>query len=690
MLNWHEVLKDERRSAQPGDPFAQPPRYNWCVYYQGIYYQNNPLADGESIPERRAKALDYALKNLPLTLPEYQQFFGGAETFRSAALLSGITHDEYENAENAFYSQSGIRFFTIGHDHAIPDYNTLMDKGLGDFIRRASRQTKLVPGPEINAMLIALKAIRDFAVRTAAFWRSRRPETADHLEWISENPPRNIIEALQLMWLIFVVFESENRHHNALGRMDQYLYRAWRSGNTGRAETLEAICQIFAKVEGFHEVTNICIGGVTPEGNDAANELSLLILEATGMVHSASTNLSARLHKYSTDEFLGACVKLIRTGIGFPAVFNDSINIPMLEKLGIPTAAARDYALVGCVECVIPGRQVAWSDGRFNMPSMFTLAMEQLEECADFDALWDKFSQNMKHGIAQYHEQYNELLSKYPANQYSDPLLSALTGDCIQRAKDINDGGARFMRLHGIGMIGLATLVDSFAAVKKLVFEQKRISAAELVTAIRKNFAGHEELRQTLLHCAPKYGNDDEVTNQLAAQIVNLCGTLCRDMRTIDGGFLQSCMASNTSNIPAGAETGATPDGRFATTPLSDAASPTGGRDRKGPTAFLNSVLTPDYEVQNCTVVNMRFLPEMFDCEGGCERMIVLLRKFIESGGHELQFNVTDNNQLREAMDHPDDYGDLIVRVSGFSAFFTKLNREVQQDIIQRTAHGKS
>ena len=442
------------------------------------------------------------------------------------------------------------------------------------------------------------------------------------------------------------------------------------------------------KVEGFHEVTNLCIGGVTPEGEDAVNELSFLALEATALVHSASTNLSARLHRKSPDRFLLACIDLIRTGIGFPAVFNDEVNIPMLTRLGIPLEAARDYALVGCVETFLPGRQPAWSDGRFNMPEIFSDTVLHLCEFDSYEAFRQAFADGMRKGLARYRDNYNRMLAEYPSDRFPDPLLSALTRDCIARGRDINGGGSEFCRLHGIGMMGLATLTDSLAAVKKLVFEEKRISAKRLVNALRNDFRDEEELRLTLLNCAPKYGNDDDYCDSIAADIVKLCGTLTESFRTRDGGYLQSCMASNIQNISAGKDVMATPDGRHAGTPLSDAASPGGGRDRNGPTAFVNSIVRPDYAVQNCTVVNMRFLPEMFDSEAGCRRMLALLRRFIEGKGQEMQFNVTNDAVLRKAVAEPEKYADLIVRVSGFSAFFTKLAPEVQQDILRRHAHG--
>lgn len=323
------------------------------------------------------------------------------------------------------------------------------------------------------------------------------------------------------------------------------------------------------------------------------------------------------------------------------------------------------------------------------VPECLLSTLENIESFASYDELFQAFSEAYKKQMQDHLQEYDQILQKWDPARFPDPLLSALTRSCIERGKDINAGGADFPRQHGVGMVGTATLADSLAAVKKLVFEEKKISGKELLDALHNNFEGAEVLRKTLINCAPKYGNDDPYVDSIFADIVKLCGETAQSLRTCDGGYFKSLMASNINNIPQGKALPATPDGRFAYTPLSDAASPTGGMDRNGPTAFMNSITTPDYSAQNCTVVNMRFLPEMFETEAGYERMLVLLKKFIAGDGHEIQFNVTNNQTLLDAIENPEQYGDLLVRVSGFSAFFTKLSPEVQQDIIRRNAHGK-
>lgn len=688
MRNWKTIFALERLTATPGDPFGQGQKYALGNYWQGKYRLENPMP---GVPEtiRRARSIQFMFEHLPLTLHPEQEFFGGAETFRCNTLPAEISETEYRAAVEAFSRCTGLRTFATGVSHTTVDYETLLSEGIGGFLRRAEEAESRFPSPDSKAMTIVLRALSDFCFRAAGHFRnSGRADAAARFEAIAVQPPETFEEGIQLVWLVFVLLEADgSRGHNALARIDQYLYRLYRKSRPSEEVALNELCHLWTKIEGLHEVTNLCIGGVRPDGSDAANELSFLMLKATGMVHSASTNLSARLHPNSGDEFLLACIDQIRTGIGFPAIFNDTNNIRMLTNLGIPLEAARDYALFGCVEPLIPGRQPAWSDGRFNLPECFLKTCAHLKEFHSFDDLMTAFRQEMRRDMANYAEACNRGLREQPPDRFPDPFLSALTRDCIGRGRDLNDGGAEFPRLHGVGMMGLGTLTDSLSAIRKLVYDERSVTPERLLAALGSNFSNDPELRLILLNRAPKYGNDYDYCDEIAGEIVSLCGRVCREFRTQDDGYFLSCMASNIQNIPAGATLGATPDGRLAGEPLSDAASPCAGRDVHGPTAFVNSIVRPDYSEQACTVVNMRFQPEMFRDEEGRGNLLAIIRRFLEGGGQEMQFNVTDNRQLEDAMKNPERYADLIVRVSGFSAFFTKLDPSVQRDIIRRTAH---
>lgn len=687
LKDFRQVYEREHATAPDGGPMSgRLTGYNLFLFYQGEYWKT---ADEEkAVCIRHAESIRYALENLPLDFPEDQMFFGGIELFFRSELPPAISLDDYqENVSLA--SEKCLRNFSAGWSHTAPDYSTLMKEGLGGFITRAKSAYKKFRTEESLAMLISLQAVSEFFLRAADFSQSKRPVEASILRKNAWQAPDSFAGAIQLMWGIFIILEAQKRGHNALARMDQYLYENFRNDSIDKTTALNMLCHLFCKIEGLHQITNICIGGMKPDGSDACNELSFLILEAADRVHSASTNLSARINRNTPERFLRACIKLISTGIGFPALMNDHVFMASLQKCGIPLEAARDYALFGCVEGNIPGRAPAWSDSRFNLAENFCTVLEKLEDFETYQELFDAFSDSVKAAFRLHIEQFNTNLLKYPVDKFPDPLLSALTGSCIDKGMDINAGGADFPRQHGVGIVGPATVCDSLAAVKKLVFEEKRICKKELLEALHNNFNGSEILRKTLINCAPKYGNDDPFVDKIFASIVKLCGETAENMRICDGGYFKSCMASNIQNISCGRTVPATPDGRFAWTALSDAASPTGGMDKNGPTAFMNSVTIPDYTAQNCTVVNMRFLPEMFSDEKGFDCMLALVKKFIISGGHEIQFNVTDNKTLQDAVKNPDKYGDLIVRVSGFSAFFTRLSPEVQQDIIRRNAHGR-
>lgn len=638
---------------------------------------------------RVARSRAHALANLPLHPGMVEAFWGGpAIAWEMPYAVTSLPRKGRDDAASQAAWQATVRGFSVGMNHTIPDYQTLVDKGLGDFIERAREGLRRDPSPFREALLIVLQAVSAYMRRAAAFCRANHPDCAARLDRVAWDRPMTFAEGVQLILTVHDLLLADNGGANALGRLDQVLLPLYLADDAGRADALDALCHLLVAVDRYQDITNIVIGGVDPAGANAENPLSGLILEAVDRVKSPSTNLSARLHDASTDAFLRGCVRLIGTGIGFPAVFNDHVNIPMLVGAGIPIEAARDYALVGCVETVVPGRQVPWSDGRLNMPGIFCALMRRLETFETYEALWEALADHLADALRAYRDKYEDELARHPPADYPLPLLSALTRDCLARGRDVNDGGAEFPRFHGIGMMGLATLADSLAVIQKLVFAEKRIAPRQLSDALDQNFEGAEALRQICLNHAPKYGNDDPFVDAIAADIVRLASHLTAGLTLQDGGRLFSCMASNVQNVSAGASTPATPDGRFAGTPLSDAASPAAGRDREGPTAFVNSIITADYTAQNCTVVNMRFAPSLFEGEAGVVRMTALLRRFVAGRGHEMQFNVTDNGVLERAMAHPEAYGDLIVRVSGFSDYFVNLAPEVQRDILQRSLHG--
>ncbi|NLG29177.1 MAG: hypothetical protein GX557_14800, partial [Chloroflexi bacterium] len=400
--------------------------------------------------------------------------------------------------------------------------------------------------------------------------------------------------------------------------------------------------------------------------------------------------------------YLEACCDLIKTGIGFPAVFNDEVLVPALVDLGVAPEDARDYACVGCIETYLPGQMPPWSDSRFNLLQCVDrtlrngvdgldgvrrgVATGAPQSHATFEAFMEAYRAQLRHMVAQHCATINARM-QVVAEQYTSPFLSALVNDCVARGLDVNAGGARYPELHGTAGMGLGSTADALAAIRWFIYDRRSLTWEQLLRALDANLAD-EALRQRLLHDAPKYGNDAPYVDDLAADVARTFARAVLEQRTPSDGRHVPLMAANVSNIAAGKELGATPDGRRALEPLSDAASPTFGRDRRGPTAVLSSLARVDYRpAVGGTVVNVKFSPDTLDGPEGTAVLRTLIETYFARGGMQLQFNVTGRETLEAARAHPAEYRDLVVRVSGFSALYVELSDEVQRDILARSEH---
>ncbi len=685
---WAALLARNRQANWKQKP------YDLGLYYRALAWRG---CGGELEPLARARVFKAVLDHLSVEMDD-GQIVGHCRSMTADRLPDGASDADYRSLVDE-HRRRGERDFWAGFDHTLADYATLLRIGIGGYRARVGESAARHADREAQVFLqaadLTLAAFSAWIARLARMARSAgRPDCADACAAIVERPPQHLREAIQLVWLTHLAFKSEGRCHMALGRLDQYLWPFyWRDVEQGlltREDALELLCCLWARLDEVGEVQNICIGGLTLDGQDATNELSYLCLEATRRVGSPHTNLSARFHDATPEAFYRACFEVIRTGIGFPAIFNDHVLLQGLDEIGIPPEVGRDYCMVGCIETMLPGRQPPWSDSRFNTPLCLLTALDRLagEPAPSFERLLSLFRNEMAEGIAAHAARINAHIAQFPADRFPDPFLSALTRCCIERGRDVHDGGAEFPRFHGICIMGLATLADSLAAVKKLVWEEQRLSCAELLAALRADFVGNERLRLMLERQSPKYGNDDSYVDDIAAQVVEWAAQECLKHRLPDGGRFVAAMAANVQNIAAGREVGATPDGRRAWTPLSDAASPYFGRDVNGPTAFLASVARPDYHlVLTGSVINMRFDPAHFADEQGAQRFLAFTRYFVNRRIPELQFNFTDSETLLAAQRDPAQYRNLVVRVSGFSARFVELEPDVQADILRRRAH---
>lgn len=555
--------------------------------------------------------------------------------------------------------------------------------------------------------------------------QNRRQELqriADVCEWISENPPRNFREALQATWFLFVLLQIEsNASSFSPGRFDQYmlpfLERDLDAGSLTLAEAQELLKHFWLKFNeivllrssssaryfaGFPIGFNIILGGQRPDGDDATNFLSYMCLRAQADIGLTQPNLSIRVHKDSPQEFLLAASSVISKGSGMPQVFNDEVIIPGQINRGITPEDALNYAVVGCVELSTPGKALGWSDASmFNLTRILELTIfggkdphtgqqigaetPPLEQMAAFDDLEAAYDRQLAHFVPLMVKGCN-IVDSIHAEILPSPLLSLVIDDCIERGLDVTAGGAHY-NFSGVQGVQVANVADSLIAVKHAIFEEQWLTADELLTILRRNYGEDETLRQRLIHRIPKYGNDNDKVDAFAEKWANRYSELVARHATIRGGVYQPGFYTVSAHVPMGANVGATPDGRLAGEPLADGGvSPTAGRDVHGPTAVLQSVSRMNLRLaSNGTLLNMKFLPSFFEGTRALEKFAMLLRGFCALEIPHVQFNVVAADTLRKAQAAPQDYRHLVVRVAGYSAYFTELDKDLQDEIIRRT-----
>ncbi len=695
----------------------------------GFYTRNTLLARGfrrytmeEFLDNDNVIARAYAIRSLFLDVPKHiyeNDLIAGsvrgliAESLPEDPVAGEISPSRADKIVKSF----GSRGFWAGYDHYAPNYAHFIPRGVPGILEdiRTSMQTHTEKDEQsfLRAAEISMTAFRDMILQYADLAeRQGNGDVAATCRAITERAPETFREALQLMWLCHVAFVYEGRYAMAIGRMDQFLYPFYEkdiaAGRLTEEEALALVsCTLYKIREAWYfggdDVVNVAIGGVKRDGSDAVNDLSYIILEAVRICDIPGPNLSARLHAGAPDKFLDECLKVVGSGLGYPAMMNDEINIPALARHGYSIEDARDYCMVGCIENFIPGKQPPWSDGRYNSPKYIELALnngacmlngEQLgpktgepDTITSMDQFMKVLEKQMHFGAMNYVTEFRNEGDRLNPKNYQQPFLSCFCDDCIGRAKDINCGGAIYPSVHGACCMGIGTMSDSLAAIEQVVFEEKKLTLTELRDILKANFEGYEEERQMLLD-VPKYGNDCDKTDKYAIWFVEYQNGLFEKYHTYDGGDFYTAIASNISNIYAGKEIAATPDGRKAYEPLSDAASPMHGMDHNGPTAVVNSCTKPDYRLVSCgTVLNQKYGPEMFTDPVKRAKLLAMIRTYFKKGGQEIQINSISRDVLIDAMENPDNYRNLVVRVSGFSAYYVLLAREVQEDILKRTEH---
>lgn len=623
--------------------------------------------------------------------------------------------------------------------HILPDVEGWLRLGICG-LREKIRQANASPTNNADlqnfydAALIALQAAQEFMRRYADAARRLSEENeeeqrqqelrriAEICEWLSEHPARDFRDALQAVWFLFVLLQIEsNASSFSPGRFDQYmlpyLEHDLESGKLTLDEAQTLLEHLWLKFNeivllrssssaryfaGFPIGFNIALGGQRQDGSDATNFLSYMCLRAQADLGLTQPNLSIRIHKHSPQEFLLAASEVISKGSGMPQVFNDEVIIPGQINRGIAPQDALNYAVVGCVELSTPGKALGWSDASmFNLTRILELTLfggkdphssrqiglvtPPLNQMASFEDLEAAYDKQLAHFVPLMVKGCN-IVDSIHAEMLSSPFLSLVIADCIERGLDVTAGGARY-NFSGVQGVQIANVVDSLAAVKQAVFDEQWLSAGELLDMLRQNFAGEETLRQRLIHRVPKYGNDDDRVDQFEQKWADRYSELVAQHPTRRGGVYQPGFYTVSAHVPMGANVGATPDGRFAGEPLADGGvSPMAGCDRKGPTAVLRSVSKMNLRLaSNGTLLNMKFLPSFFEGKHALEKFVTLLRGFCRLEIPHVQFNVVSAATLREAQTHPEQHRHLVVRVAGYSAYFTELDQELQNEIIRRT-----
>ena len=537
--------------------------------------------------------------------------------------------------------------------------------------------------------------------------RLRLERIAESCARVPAEGARSFFEATQSLWLAHLLTCGEDGiNANSIGRLDQILYPYYRadvdSGNLAREEAREIMAELACKLYLDYDVQAIALGGLDRQGKDAVNDLSYVILEATCDVDFVR-DVSIRLHRDSPVEFVELAARMIARGGGIPFMFNDDCFVKALVDRGIELEDARDYAPIGCIELTVPGRANPHAvSGWLNAAKCLELSLfdgrdpasgEQLgprtgplTDFGSFDDLYAAYCRQVEFFAERivYHCNRGELAQR---ERGPLPCWSTLTDDCIPRGRDITDGGAVY-NYHSICFLGTANVADGLMALQKLLFEEMRIDPEQLLQALRDDFEGWEPLRQQLLHQAPKYGNDCLEVDELARRVDEQFIDLMDRMRSPLGGRYHVHLFSFLNNISFGKAVGAIPDGRRAGEPLAYSLSAHQGRDESGVTALINSLARmPHARAGGASAAIIDLDPAVVEGEEGVQRLTQLIRSAVGMGVGQMQWNVTTVERLKKAQEDPEQYGNIPVRVAGYSQMFKLVSRELQDHIIARTKH---
>ena len=638
-----------------------------------------------------------------------------------------------------------------GDAHLAVNYGRLLSDGLRGYEQRTRERKDALDltDPDsvdkyvfYKAVLIVIEAVHRFALRYAALAAElaqaekdagRRAELEEMSRICSKVPYEaadSFPEAVQSVWFIQLILQIESNGHSlSYGRFDQYMYPYYikdiQTGKITEAAAIELLTCLWIKTMTINKVRsqshtlssagspmyqNVTIGGQTAEKKDAVNELSFAVLRSVAQTRLTQPNLTVRYHRNLNKAFFDECVEVMKLGFGMPALNNDKVIIPSFMNWGVRGEDAYNYSAIGCVETAIPGKWGYRCTGMsyINFPRVLLCAMNDgvdmttgkrftkgygyFTEMESYDQLLAAWDQTVRE-MTRYSVIVENAIDKASERDVPDVLCSALTDDCIGRGKTIKEGGAVYDFISGL-QVGIANMADSLAAIKKLVFEEKRITARQLWDAILDDFTSPENQRiQQLLQAVPKYGNDDDSVDQLVVEAYDSYLDEIRKypntryQRGPIGGIRYGGTSSISANVGQGMGTMATPDGRKAHEPLAEGCSPAHNSDKNGPTAVFKSVAKlPTEKITGGVLLNQKMTPMMLASEENKQKLELLIATFFNRlHGYHVQYNIVSRETLLDAQAHPEKHKDLIVRVAGYSAFFNVLSKATQDDIIGRT-----
>ena len=750
-------------------------------------------AEFETVAERKADPFYIAEETKRELLAADAYWEGKTTSDLATALMTEETRKAIEH--NIFtpgnYFYNGVGHVTVQYDkvlamgyrgitHEIQEELDRCNPGDGDYCTKSQF---------LKAAIISCEAVIRYAHRYAELAKKEAAACSDpvrkqELQQIAANCARvpehgaaTFHEACQSFWFVQQLLQLESSGHSiSPGRFDQYMYPYYKkdleAGRLTRESAQELIdciwvklndlnkCRDAASAEGFAGYSlfqNLIVGGPDKEGLDVTNDLSFMCITASKHVFLPQPSLSIRVWNKSPHELLLKAADLTRTGIGLPAYYNDEVIIPSLLSRGLTLEDARDYNIIGCVEPQKAGKTEGWHDAAFyNMCRPLELVFSNgwdkgekisietgaVEEMTTFEEFYDAYKKQMDYNISLLVNADNAIDVAH-ATRCPLPYLSCMVDDCIKRGKTVQEGGAVY-NFTGPQGFGIANMADSLYAIKKLVFDEKKVTLAEYKRALAMNYgqgfdavsAGEivteilKEIRNNLpetdrngmtldeariadmiaavmnaelpeeekkrykdlramIDEVPKFGNDNEEVDMFARDVAYTYTKPLLKYRNPRGGQFQAGLYPVSANVPLGAQTGATPDGRLAHTPVADGVSPSAGKDVYGPTAAANSVSKLDHGIaSNGTLFNQKFHPTALSGEKGLENFVALIRSYFDQKGSHMQFNVVDRETLLDAQAHPEKYAHLVVRVAGYSALFTTLSKSLQDDIIRRTEQG--